>query len=201
MPLTFEHLDEHTRQLMLLEFTADASVRALYFSPRLSVRGRIRYAVQMGTAIRNGTPDQLMVELNAPGILEESATSRRSRRSSAAARIAEEEFNRYYMRAVCRRALEEGIEAVEVSRSIHARIGRRRIEPVIGKLLPARSLLAELRSHLELGTILGIEEELARFLTVRLPRARRRRHETSEMHSREEIETMEAGSSGLGRRT
>jgi hypothetical protein len=90
---------------------------------------------------------------------------------NAARTIAEEEFNRFYMRAVCRLALEEGVHDVEVYRARASRHPRPESEELIGKRLNAQALLDDLRERTGTDTLLRVPPGPNSGLSVRLPQA------------------------------
>jgi hypothetical protein len=70
--------------------------------------------------------------------------------------LAQGEFNRYYIRGVCRRALEAGILDVEVYRARLVAAPRPDSEALIGRRLDAEQLIADLRTHMGVDTALGL---------------------------------------------
>jgi hypothetical protein len=66
---------------------------------------------------------------------------------TAAKTFADAEFNRYYMCAVCRKAIADGKEAVTVYRAKPRAKPRTRSQSLIGTTRDAAQLLAELRQH------------------------------------------------------
>src|SRR5262249_38570041 len=61
--------------------------------------------------------------------------------------IAEEAFNRYYMRALCRRGLEDGIGRLEVYRAKEVAKPRAEAESRVGTFVEPRRILEDLRVH------------------------------------------------------
>ena len=66
--------------------------------------------------------------------------------ATAADTLAEGEFNRLYMRGLCRRALDDGITALTVYRAKGVRQPRAESLAIIGQPVDAVALLAELRA-------------------------------------------------------
>jgi hypothetical protein len=177
MAFHFENLNEETRRYMLQELAHDLEQDALVLSPRLNQAGRAVYPGLLEEALRAHdeqwlaeqlrqgdyfrtheerlTPDGESVEVRVP--------------ITAAEMLAADEFNRFYMRGLCLRALDEGIEAVEVYRGKEAAAPRPTSEARIGESLPARQLLDDLRAWPQTEPVLGIPTGFNSGLTVRLP--------------------------------
>ncbi len=83
--------------------------------------------------------------------------------------MAEGEFNRFYARGLCRRAIAEGIEALVVYRAKEVVNPRAESVALIGKSLPAKQLLEDLRAHIGTDTALGLPPGPNSGLSVKLP--------------------------------
>lgn len=81
--------------------------------------------------------------------------------------LAEGEFNRYYIRGVCRRAIDEGIGEVEVYREKLVEDPRPESQRKIGQRIKADVLLEDLRKSVGKPPTLGIPQPNSG-LTVRL---------------------------------
>lgn len=115
----FENLDETTRRYMLIEVEQAIKTSQLHLSQRFTTQGRERYPDLLREAVRTGNEDSLAAALHKQQCFaEREAYGERTRRVSAnAARtFAEGEFNAFYMRGVCHRAIQEGSQ-VEVYRA------------------------------------------------------------------------------------
>lgn len=124
MAFALEHLDRHTRRLMLAELDDDLAAQREYLDPRLADGAAPSYLGLLRAALQDGTPESFSEALAGSALLR----SHEERRlpggelitakvpHTAAQTIAEGEFNRYYMRAVCRLAL-QGEGVVEVYRA------------------------------------------------------------------------------------
>ncbi len=88
--------------------------------------------------------------------------------------LAEGEFNRFYIRGLCARALAEGIDEVEVCRARTSALPRPLSEERIGKRLKAATLLEDLRKHAYVETALGVPGGANSGLSVRIPLGRKR---------------------------
>jgi hypothetical protein len=83
--------------------------------------------------------------------------------------LAEGEFNRFYVRGLCLRAIENGIAELEVYRDKSVRQPRLESEAMIGKRIPAQALLNDLKQSPGVEPALGLPPGPDSGLTVRLP--------------------------------
>ena len=83
--------------------------------------------------------------------------------------LAEGEFNRFYARGLCTRAIEDGIQEVEVYRGKQVSQPRPESEAMIGKRLSARAILEDIRRSPGVEPALGLPPGPNSGLTVRLP--------------------------------
>lgn len=177
MHFRFENLDEITRRYMAQELSRDLVRGTLYYNPRLTAEGRAVYPVLMEEALRWYDPHWLADALRYAGYLkayEERQTGgdqpiQARVPETAAEMLATDEFNRYYMRGVCLRALAEGIHVVEVYRGRESLEPRTASQALIGRQLPADVLLEDLRGWPERSPVLGIPTGYNSGLSVRLP--------------------------------
>jgi hypothetical protein len=178
MSLYFENLDERTRQLMLEEMEYDIENHQLHISPFLSGQGQRDYENLLRDALRSGTDETLAQSLrehrrilrtlprrNPKGGYSISATP-----ENAAQVLAESEFNRYYIRALARRAIEDGIPELVIYRAKPVSNPRPESEVRIETSLPPQDLLDDLRSHPgDEAPTLGVPSGPNSGLSVRLP--------------------------------
>lgn len=160
----FPQLDTRTRDLMIDEFNEDSRSQTVYVGKRLNESGEQTYLVALTKALRSGTPGTLQREMEpVPGTLWIPAImARNGRRSTtprtAAQTLAEGEFNRYYMRALCLRAIEEGDGRVTVRRA--KAVANPRSDPFVrvseGDVLDATAVLEDIRRHPGEDTALGV---------------------------------------------
>jgi hypothetical protein len=157
----FLHLDETTRSFMLAEVDRDTIAGTLYLSPRLTDRGRRDWPDLLRRAVRSGTEGSLADALLGTGRLKEVESRRTSPGrglgwgrvvevrvpSTAAMTLAEGEFNRFYIRGLCLRAIDAGIAAVTVYRAKDVERPRPESMYLIGRQLAVGALLDDLRRH------------------------------------------------------
>lgn len=128
----------------------------VYVGKRLNERGERTYLDALSDSLKTGTPSTLQDLLEpVPGDLWiESIIAINGRTSTtpytAPATLAEGEFNRYYMRAICLRALAEGDGQVTVRRG--KAVSNPRSDPSVKvkerDVLDANAVLEDIRRHL-----------------------------------------------------
>lgn len=177
MALDFANLDSNTRSFMLEEIEHDIAVGKLYYSPRLSPAGKTLYPELLRNAARSGTDESLASELRVPGRLNATEEKRKPKGGTTIAQVpitapetlAEGEFNRFYARGLCRRAMKQGIEALVVYRAKEVANPRPESIALIGKNLPVNQLLDDLRANVGTDTALGLPPGPNSGLSVKLP--------------------------------
>jgi len=175
--LNLANLDSSTRSFMLDEIVHDIAAGNLYYSPRLSPVGRPLYPELLRNAVRSGTDDSLAAELRVSGRLNPTEERRKPKGGTTTAQVpvtapetlSEGEFNRFYARGLCLRALAEGIESLVVYRAKEVGSPRPESVALIGKSLPAKKLLDDLRTSIGTDTALGLPPGPNSGLSVRLP--------------------------------
>jgi hypothetical protein len=89
--------------------------------------------------------------------------------ANAAKLLAEGEFNRFYIRALARRAIEDGIPQLVVYRAKRVRNPRPESEALVETSLPPEGVLADLRAHPDQPPTFGVPSGPNSGLSVRLP--------------------------------
>lgn len=151
MPLTYENLDPATRRLALEELDRDEEQDRVHVPDRIRPEARAEYLGRLRDALRYY--DDRWLEEHVDDLLVESETRRTKGGGQATARLpsgaarmlAEGDFNRYYMRAIARRSIDEGREVVEVYRARLSLEPRPSSSGLEGTRVPAQELLDELR--------------------------------------------------------
>lgn len=177
MAFYFPDLDERTRRLMLDEVAHDEARNRLHISPYLSGQGVRDFPELLKEAIRNGDDETLTAELERYRRIARTSHRRQPQGgysivtipSNAAETIAADAFNRYYIRALCRRALEDGLEELVVYRAKPVENPRARSEELLESTVDPRALLEDLRQHPGEETEMGIPGGPNSGISVRLP--------------------------------
>lgn len=115
MGLQYECLDDATRAHMAAELARDLAEENLYISVRLSPKGVDDWSELLSTALARGTDDSLAAEIARPGRLNENDFRQGKpikMNKDAHITLAEGEFNRFYVRGMCLRAIDEGRQVV-----------------------------------------------------------------------------------------
>jgi hypothetical protein len=178
MALYFYNLDERTRKLMLEEMEFDIAHNQLHISPLLSGQGQRDYPNLLRDAIQSGSDESLAENLRAHRRIVRALPRRNKLKEgygiaaaprNAADIIAEGEFNRFYIRALARRAMEDGLPELIVYRAKKALRPRAESETLVETAIPPQDLLDDLRSHTDQPPRLGVPSGPNSGLSVRLP--------------------------------
>ena len=149
MGLRYEDLDESTRDYMVAEYERDLREDNLYFSVRLSSEGIQDWPELLRTALLEGSDESLAAEIAQPGRLNPHDL-RQGRpikmNKDAHVTLGEGEFNRFYIRGVCLRAIEEGRQVVAY-RARFSSEPRSSSLAVDGTAFDPTLLLEDLRAH------------------------------------------------------
>lgn len=151
MPLQYDDLDPTTRRFALAELDSDLANERFHASERLRPASVPEYQHLLHEAIRYY--DDRWLEERAEDMLVDFETRRTRSGGQTTAKLpemasrmlAEGDFNRYYMRGVARRAIDEGREVVEVYRARLSLEPRPESAELEGHRLPARDVLDYLR--------------------------------------------------------
>ena len=176
MPLNLANLDACTRQFMLEELEADLANGTLYQSPQLSEAGRLLYLQLLRAALASGTEASFAEALRSQQAVTPPGRWQHAREvgpeealASVTERLAEREFHRFYIRGLCRRALDQGVHALEVYRAKPAESGRATAEAMIGIRITATALLEDLSGVFRSWPPHGLPQCRDPGLSVRLP--------------------------------
>jgi hypothetical protein len=179
MALYLENLDDRTRGLMLDEMEYDIANNQLHISPFLSGQGQRDYANLLREAIQTGTDETLAQSLREHRRIVRTQPRRQPKAGgysiaatpeNAAEVLAESEFNRYYIRGLARRAIEDGITDLIIYRAKPVQNPRPESEARVETSLSPQELLEDLRSHPgDEPPTLGVPSGPNSGLSVRLP--------------------------------
>lgn len=171
----FPDLNDEIRALMLDELEQDLANGRLYVGVRLNEDGVHVWPDALADAIRTGDEQTLAATLGLPGgtfirAVEPDPRKRgvsKSVRSDAAVLLAQGEFNRFYIRAVCRAAVDRG-EEVEVYRARYSANPSPETEARVGQRLDPQPVLDDLRVSQGIEPALGIPSHPGSGMSVRL---------------------------------
>lgn len=172
MAFVFYHLDPTVRRLMLEEIQSDIDVDNLYFSLRLSPAGKAAYPGMLMAAANTHDEVWLTTQLSTNGILNKTAvTAKGSKRMprDAARMLAEGEFNRFYIRALCRFAIDSSVPDLVIYRAKPVTSPRPESAALVGKLVKPGDTLRDLRLNVGVDTVFGLPPGPNSGLSVRIP--------------------------------
>ncbi|RPI16912.1 MAG: hypothetical protein EHM58_10905 [Ignavibacteriae bacterium] len=163
MPLSFRNLNGTTRQLMLDELNYDIKNDNLYVSNRLNSKGVVQYPKLLEKSFTEGTEFSLATELDENACF--GATYQRKTKNGfstvkmpydAPFTLAEGEFNRFYIRALCFRALNENCY-LRIYRAKEVLTPRPESTAIIGEIImDVKELLNDMRNNIGTTTLLGV---------------------------------------------
>ncbi len=162
MAFNFLELNSEVRDLMLSEVEYDVENNSLYYSRRFSNTGHDIYLELLKEAIKGGTEESLGGALNSSGTFL-TQEERKTKTGIVMAKIpmdaaymfADGEFNRFFMRAVCLKAIKENSQ-VEVYRAKQVSSSRSESEAKIGQKIDPTVLLNDLRINVGTDTALKL---------------------------------------------
>lgn len=147
----FRNLDEEVRALMVEEIQSDIADSKLYISSRLNSLGVSNYPNYLLQAAKKGDEETLetLLDINTNF----NPTYLRKEKHvpmpiNASKLLCQSEFNRFYIRAVCRKSILDNKEFVVVYRARESSWSRPESEAKIGVQISAQELLDDLRSSI-----------------------------------------------------
>jgi hypothetical protein len=164
MALEYKNLDEVTRKLMLEEIEYDIQRNTLFISPRLNDRGIKEYPNLLINAATSSNDVKLAYDLLNYKYLSDKEPRRKKDGThslvsvpyNANELIAEGEFNRFYIRALCLRVLNDNKGKLRVYRAKQVNSPRPESQAKIGQIISASTLLDDLRTNTGIDTVLEI---------------------------------------------
>jgi len=154
MGIHYDGLDGAVRRFMIDELNRDIQGDNLYISPRLTEAGALEWPNLLREAFHSHDDDWLAEQTRTRGLMR--ATEQRRTRGggittarvphNAPEMLAEGEFNRFYIRGLCRDIIECGGTEVEIYSGKDVGNPRPESQAMIGKRLPADQLLQDLRA-------------------------------------------------------
>jgi len=175
MSFNFHNLDhEEIRQIIHDEINYDIENKVVYYSKRFNENGQKNYLELLFNHTRTGSEQTLAEDLKSMNCFKEKEdriTKGRTISASVPANahlvFAEGEFNRFYIRAVCIKALKENKNVI-VYRARSSENPREESELLIGKSVDPSKLLKDLRTNIGIDTALGLPHGPNSGLSVKL---------------------------------
>lgn len=176
MPLAYLNLDDRTRHFMVEEIDLDVSNGTVYLSPWLTEQGMADWPAILRESAQTGSDASLASQILRGGRLRATAERRKPTGGMTTYKVpvtapdtmAEGEFNRFYVRGLCRRAIEEKV-ALIVYRAKAVTNPRPGSEEKIGTQIDPNALLTDLRSSPGVEPALGLPPGPNSGLSLRLP--------------------------------
>ncbi len=167
----YRHLDDALRQTMLAEIAADAAAQRLYRSPRLNLDGEEAWESLLRAAVERHDAHWLTDNLKAYRYLRK--TEKRQMLTvrvpfEAPRALAEGQFNRFYVRAVCLRAQAAGRDAVVIVAGRDLVEAPQAARDLVGSQLEAEELRCKLEAEYRVDRALGVRTLEPSGLTVGL---------------------------------
>ena len=146
------------------EYNLDKIQNRIYFSPRLTEEGVDRYSKFLQNALSYGTKEWLAEKLREAHVIKDhekllnplGGIREVKVPASAPDILAEGEFSRYYLRAVCRQAIKEGIIHLEIISNSPSDTISDKEKAKIGRIVNPKDLLDDLRQNSYVNTRFGI---------------------------------------------
>ena len=174
MGLIYHSLDVEIREFMLAEFKFDIEKGKIYLSKRFNDKGQTYFPRVMERHILEGSDDTLADDLKTNFCFKTHEERRTAKGitmakipESASQTFAEGEYNRFYMRALCIKAVKTNRQ-IQVYRGRHSENPRSDSEALIGSFVNPETLLADLRENIGLDTALGLPNGPNSGLTLKL---------------------------------
>jgi hypothetical protein len=162
MGLNYKSLDQTTRNKMVDEFNFDVNSGTIYFSKRFTLEGEKFYQNEMVGHLTNGTDDTLSEALKNADCFKTHEERKTTKGISlvkvpetASQTFSEGEYNRFYIRGLCLRAIDEK-KQICVYRARYSENPRAESEALVGQYFDSSKLLADLRNNIGIDTALGL---------------------------------------------
>lgn len=177
MALKLVNLDDRTRSFMVSEIESDKKADKLYVSPRLNERGREKYYDLLREAADKHDDSWLAERLRRDGLMKTVEERKKPKGGYTTAQVpvtapdtlAEGEFNRFYIRGLCLRAIQDNIPELLIYRAKEVSSPRRESEAKIGERIDPQRLLEDVRAKPGVDTALGLPAGPNSGLSARLP--------------------------------
>ena len=162
----FLNLNEGIRRLMLSEVQHDNARRKFFFSPRFNANGRKIYMDALKAALTSGSEETLQAALEDGENFNMWEAQGKKVSNNIAANFAQSEFNHYYVRAICAKAIELKKPTVEVYRAYPTASKKHKSDLKIGIHIKPERLLEDMRKNV--GSPSTVLPELTAGLSIKL---------------------------------
>jgi hypothetical protein len=177
MGIFYRNLDGECRQFMLEELRRDISGGILYISNRLNEIGSENWKTILEEAIQNHDDVWLGNKLRTENYINDQEQRKKPTGGFTIAKVpvtapeilAEGEFNRFYTRGLCLKAIKNGFQDVLVYRGKEVQNPRAESQLMVGKKISAIALLGDLRKSQGVEPALGLPPGPNSGLTICLP--------------------------------
>ena len=154
MNFQFQNLDQQTRELMLEEIQTAIATDQIYFSSRFTAEGNANWIGWLQEAAQSHDEHWLAYTIDASGAIKGFEDRSKPKGGytiahvphTAAATLADGQFNRFYIAAICRRAIGQTKNEVIVYRARPSDQPRPESQALEGSSLNARDLLDQVRN-------------------------------------------------------
>lgn len=175
VPIFFENLDTTTRDYMRGEVNVDFENANVYYSKFLKQGLQDTWDNLLLEAVTEHDEAWLESKIESNQLLVDSYQRKKPKGGFTVAKVpytapqtlAEGEFNRFYCRGLCARAIEEG-KMVQVYRGKEVTNARSASEEKIGQIIAPKELLEDLRVNVGVDTALGLPNGPNSGLTIKL---------------------------------
>jgi hypothetical protein len=176
MAFNLVNLDSATRGLMLEEIDNDIKTGKLFISSRLNTTGKQAYPALLKEASEKYDDSWLTAQLRAGNRF--NPTEQRTLKDKvitakmnekAPDMLAEGEFNRFYLRGLCLRAIRDNIPNLIIYRAKHVSNPSSESEAKIGTSISPQALLNDLRSNIGIDTAFGVPRGPNSGLSAKMP--------------------------------
>lgn len=170
----YRNLTQRVRRYMTEEVRYDIDRKSLHLSEKLNAKGKDNYANLLLSAVENDSDAKFANDLEkyisdfyaakSKGLFGRS----HAKQPSAAQTLAETEFNRYYIRALCRLAIELGSCKLQIYRAKESSVRTSETERLVGQIVNPILILRNLRENKEPDAALGLASGTPAGLSVEL---------------------------------
>jgi hypothetical protein len=177
MGLEYRDIDARSREHMVQEIESDIRTDRLFTSKRLTEEGVQAWPELLKVAVANHSDDWLADQIRARRLMKSQEQKAKPKGGFTLAQVphnapetlAEGEFNRYFVRGLCLKAIEEQIPELVAYRAKHSLVPRPESEAVIGRRFAPEQLLEDIRNSPGVEPALGVPPGPNSGISVKFP--------------------------------